>query len=521
MKKFFLLSLLVLAAGEGLYAAPAAAGRDVPGDSPDAVDFRPPCDPHARALEYYITGLLQSEPAARVGFLRRAVLLDPRNRLPLAVLTKTLSRAPELAKETAQALNGVRAQYRKDIFFAHQLAVIDALAETKPEKILAEIAPLLRRKPEKKELESFRALAAFWVDQQLKIPGPAVEPPFGPDDLRLIECTLLYYGTSGLRDQLSARDSVAESGMARCLARLRAMELTRPADVRRILAVLTAVRRNDEAFGIAKKWRSGNPVAELLFIEAASRAGKAAELESALKKHPSLTVDFCAKMRFVCFLEANDFARAEGELANFKEPAERLTSALRLAQVTRDAGKMRKVIARMQALTKRDPVTLAMAWLSLAELTGDREALSTGLALISGPRFAADPILANAAGYVSAALGVDLELAETRIKFALSRRPENPAYLDSMAWVKFKRGAYAEAADYMDRAIARTTADLGGAVIADHAGDIDLALGKKERALRRFKTALGLYEKNRVENADLDPVTLRKKIAALEKSLRK
>ena len=521
MKKFFLLSILVLAAGEGLFAAAAAAGRDVPGDSPEAADFRPPYDRHARALECYITGLLQSEPAARIGFLRKAVLLDPRNRLPLAVLTKTLSRAPELAKETAKALDEVRGLYRNDLFAARQMAVIDALAGVPPGKILAGIDPLLRRKPEKKELESFHALAAFWVDQRLKVPGPAVEPPFGPDDLRLIECTLLYCGTSGLRDRLSARDSVAETGMARCLARLRTVEITRLADVRRLLAVLSVVRRNDEAFEVAKKGRSGNPVAELLFIEAASRAGKAAELESALKKHPSLTVDFCAKMRFHCFLTANDFARAEEELANFKEPAERLTSALTLAQVTRDAGKMRKVIAKMQTQAKRDPASLAMAWLSLAELTGDREALSTGLALISGPRFAADPILANAAGYVAAALGVDLEHAETRIKFALSRRPDNPAYLDSMAWVKFKRGAFAEAAEYMDRAIARTTSDLGGAVIADHAGDIDLALGKKERALRRFKIALELYQKSRIENADLDPVSLRKKIVSLEKSLRK
>ena len=167
MKKLFLLSVLVLAAGEGLFAAPAAAGRDVPGDRPEAADFRPPYDPHARALECYITGLLRQEPAARIGFLRKAVLLDPRNRLPLAVLTKTLSRAPELAKETAKALGEVRAQYRNDLFAARQMAVIDALAGVPPEKILAGIEPLLRRKPEKKELESFHALAAFWVDQRL------------------------------------------------------------------------------------------------------------------------------------------------------------------------------------------------------------------------------------------------------------------------------------------------------------------------------------------------------------------
>jgi tetratricopeptide (TPR) repeat protein len=521
MKKLLLPICVVFLSGN-VFSAPAAVGRDVSEEQAEAVEVAPPYDRHSRAVEFYITGLLQQDPAARVRYMRRAVLLDPGRRLPLAVLVRTLGRVPQAAKETAAALDGLRPRFRNDLFFVHQMGLIDTLAGVPPEKIIKTVEPLLKKKPAPKELNYFHALAAFWADLRLKIPGAAVTPPFAPDDLRLQEITILYYGTSGLRDRLFARESVAPAGIADCVRRLCSTSFSRLAEVRGALAVLSAVRRFDEAYEIAEKWRKTHqdPVSELLFIETASRAGRRAELEAALKKHPSLSVDFCAKMRFACFLARNDFVRAEQELANFKSPAEKLTRGLTLTQVTRNAEKMRACIARMRFVMSRDSAVVAMAYLSFAELHGDKAAFRAGEALISGARAAQDPVLANAAGYVATVLGLDLDRAEERIKFALSREPESPAYLDSMAWLKYKRGDYAQAAEYMDKAISRVTVSIGGAVIAEHAGDIDLALGSRKRALARFKTALELYEKNKVENADLDPEPLRKKIAGLEKSFR-
>jgi len=521
MKKL-LLPICAVCLWGNVFSAPAAVGRDVAGERVEIVDVAPPYDRHSRAVEFYITGLLQQDPASRVRYMRRAVLLDPGSRLPLAVLVRTLGRVPQAAKETAAALEELRPRFKNDLFFVHQMGVIDALAGVPAEKIIATVEPLLKNRPAAKDLGYFHALAAFWADLRLKMPGAAVTPPFSPDDLRLQEITILYYGTSGLRDRLAVRESVAPAGLADCVRRLRSASFTRLAEVRGALAVLSAVKRFDEACEIAAKWRKDHqdPVSELLFIEAASRAGRAAELEEALKKYPSLSVDFCARMRFSCFLARNDFARAEQELANFKSPAEKLTRSLMLSQVTRDASKTRACIAKMRFVMNRDPAVVAMAYLSLAELHGDKAAFRAGEALISGARAAQDPVLANAAGYVATVLGLDLDRAEERIKFALSREPESPAYLDSMAWLKYKRGDYAQAAEYMDRAISRVTVAIGGAVIAEHAGDIDLALGNRERALARFKTALELYEKNKAENADLDPVPLRKKISGLEKSPR-
>ncbi|MBQ9501307.1 MAG: hypothetical protein IJU70_04020 [Lentisphaeria bacterium] len=521
MKKL-LLSVCAAFLCASVFSAPAAVGRDVPEERAGTVDVAPPYDRHSRAVEFYITGLLQRDPALRVEYMRKAVLLDPSARLPLAVLVKTLARVPQAAKETAAALDELRPRFKNDLFFAHQLGVIDSLAGVPPEKIVAAVEPLLKTKPAKKNVYSFNALAAFWADLHLKIPGATVKTPFEPDSLKRQEIALLYYGTGDARDRLAVRESVAAEGVADCLRRLRSAPFGRTAEVRGALAVLTALRRFDEAFELAEKWRKTHqdPVSELLFIEAASRAGRIAELEAALKKYPALSVDFCARTRFACFLARKDFARAEQELANFKSPAEKLTRALTLSQVTRDAAKMRACIAKMRLVMNNAPAVVAMAYLSLAELHRDKAAFRAGEALISGGREAQDPVLANAAGYVAAVLGIDLDRAEARIKFALSREPESPAYLDSMAWLKYRRGQYASAAEYMDKAISRVTVTLGGAVIAEHAGDIDLALGDRKRALRRYRTALELYEKNPVENADLDPVSLRKKIAGLEKSVR-
>ena len=63
-----------------------------------------------------------------------------------------------------------------------------------------------------------------------------------------------------------------------------------------------------------------------------------------------------------------------------------------------------------------------------------------------------DPTLQNALGYTLADHDLDLTRAESLIRRSLSVMPDNPAVLDSMGWVRFKRGDSKGALESLQRA---------------------------------------------------------------------
>ncbi len=62
-----------------------------------------------------------------------------------------------------------------------------------------------------------------------------------------------------------------------------------------------------------------------------------------------------------------------------------------------------------------------------------------------------DPTLLNALGYTLADHGIELSRAEGLIRKSLTIMPDNPAILDSMGWVRFKRGDSKGAIEYLKR----------------------------------------------------------------------
>ena len=90
----------------------------------------------------------------------------------------------------------------------------------------------------------------------------------------------------------------------------------------------------------------------------------------------------------------------------------------------------------------------------------------------------------NYLGYSLADRGLKLDEAELLIMGAIALEPENGAYLDSLAWVRFKRGNIPGALDGIKRAVKAVYDD---AVIWAHAGDIYAAAGDHSRAWLAWK----------------------------------
>jgi tetratricopeptide (TPR) repeat protein len=98
----------------------------------------------------------------------------------------------------------------------------------------------------------------------------------------------------------------------------------------------------------------------------------------------------------------------------------------------------------------------------------------------------------NDLGYLYADQGKNLEKAEKMILKAVRSDPENAAYLDSLAWVLYKRGKFQEALVQMEKSLekSQSKANASDATLWDHLGDIHEQLKNTEKAITAWKKAL-------------------------------
>jgi tetratricopeptide (TPR) repeat protein len=95
-----------------------------------------------------------------------------------------------------------------------------------------------------------------------------------------------------------------------------------------------------------------------------------------------------------------------------------------------------------------------------------------------------DETLNNDLAYSWIDRGIHLDEAEPMIRYALSSRPRQAAYLDTYGWLMYKKGQFAEARKWLDRAL-RGEND-GDPVIRDHLGDVYWRLGLHDEAVRQW-----------------------------------
>jgi Flp pilus assembly protein TadD len=132
-----------------------------------------------------------------------------------------------------------------------------------------------------------------------------------------------------------------------------------------------------------------------------------------------------------------------------------------------------------------------LALLELAELRGDRSCFEAA-AQLAGKEIDTDASFANSFGYVALKLGLDRDTAERRIRYALSVRPHESAFVDSLAWARYIAGDHAGAWKLIEAALRNCDPQPESCEILAHAGAIRLALGDREGARRYCGAALKL-----------------------------
>ncbi|WP_081458954.1 tetratricopeptide repeat protein [Isosphaera pallida] len=126
-----------------------------------------------------------------------------------------------------------------------------------------------------------------------------------------------------------------------------------------------------------------------------------------------------------------------------------------------------------------------------------------------------DAGLNNDLGYLYADQGINLEQAETMIRKALEEEPDNPAYLDSLGWVLYKRGKVEESIPLLEKAIAKYPIVGGSATLQDHLGDAYLQLRNYAKARQAWLNAIEAAK--RTDPPDVRLADLEAKLKLLDK----
>lgn len=108
----------------------------------------------------------------------------------------------------------------------------------------------------------------------------------------------------------------------------------------------------------------------------------------------------------------------------------------------------------------------------------------------------------NYLGYMWAEQNSHLEEAEDAVKHALEADPNNGAYIDSMAWVKYRQGKFDEALTNIQRAMQNMKRD--DPVVFEHLGDIYAKLNRVPQALEAWQRALALDPENKTLAEKID-----------------
>ena len=177
------------------------------------------------------------------------------------------------------------------------------------------------------------------------------------------------------------------------------------------------------------------------------------------------------------------------------EPDERIRSELAAASLLSEAGADDEAVSRMDSALRRSPGTPEIAYQRavLLERAGRVEVALAALEALHRER-PLDAGVTNALGFTLADHKRDLPRAEQLIRAALAVQPDNPALLDSLGWVLYRRGQGAAAVPPLARAFRL----LPDGDIGAHWGEALWGTGQKPAARAAWQRALAADPDNKL-----------------------
>lgn len=110
----------------------------------------------------------------------------------------------------------------------------------------------------------------------------------------------------------------------------------------------------------------------------------------------------------------------------------------------------------------------------------------------------------NNYSYILAEQGKDLDKALKMSEITLKGGNVKSYYLDTYAWILYKKGEYKEAKKYIQKALEHSDKS-DDSVMLEHLGDIELKLGNREAALKAWQEALLIDPESKTLKEKLQP----------------
>ena len=179
-------------------------------------------------------------------------------------------------------------------------------------------------------------------------------------------------------------------------------------------------------------------------------------------------------------------------------PDERIRSELAAADLLAESGAVDEAVSRVEGTLRRSPGNPAIDYQRavLLERAGRVDAALVVLEALHRER-PLDTGVTNALGFTLADHKRDLSRAEQLVRAALAAQPDNPALLDSLGWVLYRRGQSAAAVPPLARAFRL----LHDGDIGAHWGEALWAAGQKPAARLAWQRALAADPENKLLTA--------------------
>jgi len=227
----------------------------------------------------------------------------------------------------------------------------------------------------------------------------------------------------------------------------------------------------------------------LYLADIASRDGDAPAALSGYRQLENSSLALTARTRAAAILMADDRAAAFALLDDYAvaHPEQSFSLTITKAHLLADHGESDAAVALLQAALERHPrhPSLEYELSVLLERSGNvQDSIATLEHMLS--ERPEDSNILNALGYTLTDHDLQLPRAERLIRRALVVTPDNPAVLDSLGWVRFKRGDVHGAVPILQHAYA-----IGrDADIAAHLGEALWRSGDESRARKVWAGAL-------------------------------
>ena len=294
------------------------------------------------------------------------------------------------------------------------------------------------------------------------------------------------------REARSALESLRETAALRPQAdrRLGLLAFDR-GDYSEAQSVFSALLKDPESSGIAVYYL-------------AAIAERRGETANALRGYQMLTgtgLEAAARSRAANILYKagqRDDALALLQAKDDATPAARLEAEIAQAQLLSNGGEGAQALARIDDVLARFPGHPDVLYQKsiLLEKAGRTDAAIAQLEALYKDR-PQDGAISNALGFILADHNRDLTRAQRLINSALKAEPDNPAILDSLGWLEYRRGMLQAALPQLERAF---RLDQDGDIGA-HWGEVLWALGDKTKAREIWNRALMVDPDNELVKA--------------------